>query len=339
MTNRTDQLQSWVSKQLGDQVKLHIVKGDASFRHYYRVVYRDMTYIAVDAPPDKEDNEAFVAISLMLQRQGLNVPEILSYDYENGFLLLSDLGDTLLLEVLDQNNAKDWYLRVYHALRQIQLTPIPTSFEIPPFDEKHIRLELSYFNDWCLDKLLGLSLSKAEAQVLEQLYKKMVEVFSNQPQVLTHRDFHSRNIMILPSGELGIIDYQDAMVAPITYDLVSLLKDCYIKFSPEFVQVLCQDYYAILEREGLIQAKPAEFMAWFDWVGLQRHLKVLGIFSRLKLRDNKQGYLEDTPRIIQYIKELTPHYEQMAAFESLLFEKILPAFKEVWQKEGISQVA
>jgi N-acetylmuramate 1-kinase len=339
MKTRVNQLESWISKQFGGEITLHPIQGDASFRHYYRLVHHDIPYIAVDAPPETENNEAFVAVSLILQGQGIRVPEVISYDYRNGFMLLSDLGDTLLSDVINQDNAAQWYQQTFSVLRQIGLSPIPTGFKIPAFDEQHIRKELGYFDEWCLGKLLQLKLTKTERKVLEQLYEALVSCFNQQAQVVAHRDFHSRNIMVLPSGELGLIDYQDAMVAPITYDLVSLLKDCYLKYSDSFIEQMCHDYYTLLHQDKIFEAPFASFKQDFDWVGLQRHLKVLGIFSRLKLRDNKQGYLNDTPRIIEYIKDVTPQYDQMAAFESLLYEKIIPAFKQVWQKEGIEQVA
>lgn len=339
MTARMTELTGWISNQLGSQSDLTAIQGDASFRRYFRVTHQGVSYIAVDAPPDKEDNEAFVALTLMLARQGIMVPEVLSYQKESGFMLLTDLGKTLFRDVLNDENRIDWYHKAFTVLRQIQLCPISTGYPLPQFDDQFIAKECHYFSEWCVEHLLGLSLSKAETKVLLSLYGQFQRIFAQQPCVLTHRDFHSRNLMVLPDGSLGLIDYQDAIIAPITYDLASLLKDCYIKLPVSMREQLCKDYYQILTDEKLMTDDYDTFTQWFDWVGLQRHIKVLGVFSRLKIRDGKATYLADTPRIISYLKELLPAYEALAPFESLLYEKILPKFEMVWQNLGIEKEA
>lgn len=338
MTDRQVLLEKWVSNQLGEQLNLEPIKGDASFRQYYRVLHKGATYIVVDAPPQTEDNEAFVALTLMLKRQNIMVPEVLSYQKDHGFMLLTDLGHTLMLELLNEETMAHWYQKAFHVLQQIQLCPLGTGYSLPYYDEGFIAQECQYFSEWCIDKLLGLKLTPVENRVLMHLYAQCQKIFKVQPQVLTHRDFHARNFMVLPSGELGLIDYQDAIIGPITYDLVSLLKDCYIKWPLDMRIDLTKQYYQIIKDEKVIDVSWETFLSWFDWVGLQRHIKVLGIFSRLKIRDNKKGYLADTPRILEYIKEVLPLYDGLGAFESLLYEKIIPQFNLVWQQEGITDI-
>lgn len=337
MTARTTQLSQWVTNQLGCKLNLDPIQGDASFRHYYRVIHQDVSYIAVDSPPDTEDNDAFVALTIMLQRQGILVPEVLSFQKEKGFMLLTDLGQTLLLDVIDDSNMVDWYQKAFLILRQIQLCPVPTGYPLPNFDDAFVAKECHYFSEWCVEKLLGITLTKTENKVLLDLYAQCQTMFKQQPHVLTHRDFHSRNLMVLPTTDMGLIDYQDAIMAPITYDLASLLKDCYVMWPKSKRIECCKLYYQMLIDEKMCDASWDTFYQWFDWVGLQRHIKVLGIFSRLKIRDNKQSYLADTPRIMEYIKDLLPEYDSLGAFESLLFEKIMPEFKRVWQQSNIEQ--
>ncbi len=339
MKDREEQLRSWVSKQLGSDVTFSPVKGDASFRRYYRVKYKNLPYIAVDTPPDTENNDAFVAISTIFERQGLIVPEILSFQQQDGFMLLSDLGETLLIDMLHDDDAQEWYRRSFLTLRLIQACPVQVYDSFPPFNQAFITKECQIFDEWCLEKLLALKLSPKEKAMMGNLYKQFFNIFSQQPQVVTHRDFHARNLMISRTGDIGVIDFQDAMLAPITYDIVSMLKDCYIAWPVDKRLSWLKMYFDMLQEEQAIECSFEDFIVWFDWVGLQRHLKVLGVFSRLKIRDHKESYLADTPRIMNYIKEILPHNPALAEFECFFDEKMAPAFEAVWEKEGIEQVA
>lgn len=319
------ELKHWVDETLGtQQYQISALQGDASFRCYYRAHLADKTYIVMLAPPDKEKTDAFVAIAKSWQTHGLSVPTVLAWQQQAGFALLSDFGDTLLLDVLNEQTADSYYAMAMQSLLPLQ---VANSLEYPlqPFDAAYMRQELSLFNEWFLKKLLKISLSEQEETLLQEVCNHLIVVGQSQPQTVIHRDYHSRNLMVLPDSRLGIIDFQDAMIGPITYDLVSLLKDCYIAWPLEKVQDWARRFYQALQEQGRLKNSSfAEFIEWFDYVGLQRHLKVLGIFSRLKLRDNKAQYLNDIPRIIDYVLAVTQRYPFLAEFDVWFRQCVLP---------------
>lgn len=335
-SSRMTQLEHWLDMQFLDaSIQIHPMKNDASFRHYYRCTINTSSYVVMDAPPDKENSEAFFKITQILSQFNILVPKIMAYDKQNGFMVLSDFGDTWLLEVLTASTPSEalaWYQKAITDLvqfQQIDTQPLKIGIEytLPLFDAAHIMLELSEFNEWFIDSLLMISLNTNEKEVIENMKAVLVQSALQEPQVVIHLDYHSRNLMVLPEGRLGIIDYQDAKVGPLSYDLASLLKDCYITWSPDLIQACILHFYQQSEAAQYIPLPTlSEFITSFEFMALQRHLKVLGRFSRLKIRDNKPYYLKDIPRIIHYVNEVLPKHPQLSAFATLWHTIILPAF-------------
>ncbi len=281
------------------------VAGDASNRRYFRLHWSERTAIAVDAPPATEKNREFLALRQLLQRAGVRVPALLGADLEQGFMLLEDLGDQLLLAQLEQSTADDCYGRALAVVRQLAAIEPGALANLPVYDRALLAEEFSRFPAWFLQQLLGLELADAERHLLAELDGLLIGSALAQPQVLVHRDFHSRNLMCLADGELAVIDFQDAVVGPVTYDPVSLLKDCYIRWPRQRVEAWALGHRDALVAQGLLPAvDDATFLRWLDWMGLQRHLKVLGTFARLYLRDGKSAYLRDLPLVISYIREV-----------------------------------
>ncbi|MCS5710115.1 phosphotransferase [Candidatus Berkiella aquae] len=327
----------WIGESLGTtHFQITALKGDASFRTYYRIQAADKTYIAMLAPPEKEKTDEFVAIARYWESQGLCVPQILAWQQQAGFVLLSDFGDVLLLDTLNEQTVDMSYSLAMQSLLPLQMAR-PTDYRLPSFGATHVRQELSLFDEWFLGTLLNVVPTENEQQLLENTYHQLIQVVTEQPQVVIHRDYHSRNIMVLPNHHLGIIDFQDAMIGPITYDLVSLLKDCYIAWPLTRVHHWAHDFYNMLHKQKRIKDVSAEqFIEWFDCVGLQRHLKVLGIFSRLKFRDNKASYLHDIPRIMDYVLAITEQYSFLTEFDSWLKQSVLPILMPTLTKYTLS---
>ncbi len=336
MQNSELELKQWLKEHFGShEYQFTPLPGDASFRTYYRVRWGMNAYIAMLAPPHKECTHEFVSIAKAWHNDGLCVPEIFAWEKEKGFVLLSDFGDTLLLDKLTKENVDAFYIRAMSAIILMQSTN-PLSCHLPPYNKEYAYTELSHFQEWFVSRLLGAPFSEEESTVWQQVCKQLLAVFCQQPQVTVHRDFHSRNLMVLPDDALGIIDFQDAMVGPITYDMVSLLKDCYITWPQADVERWISIFYERLKaHQTLVGVSLTEFIQWFDWVGLQRHLKVLGIFSRLKLRDNKSHYLQHMPRIMQYLLEVTHKYENFSAFHDYLQHKIHPLMTTVLKEQNV----
>lgn len=327
MQEKKAAIQHWVESQLNNTpVSLFPLKSDASFRSYYRVKKikqglageQEASYVLMYAPPERERTDAFVNIARAWHAKGFCVPVIYAHSEPEGYVLLSDFGDTLLSEVLNAQNVDVFYRQGMDILLALQRTvsPIP----LPLYDTAFIKMELALFREWYVVNFLKCPLTKAMSAVLADLETQLIDNFLVQKQVIVHRDFHSRNLMLLHSGSLGIIDFQDAMYGPITYDLVSLLKDCYIAWPREKVMLWVRYFF----EQGYYQEAALdyqEFVKYFDWTGLQRHLKVLGIFARLKLRDNKPDYIKAMPRILAYITEVCALYPALHPFHGLLEEK------------------
>ena len=308
--------------------------GDAGFRRYFRLAGQP-SLIAVDSPPDRENNPAYIAVAMEFQRQAVNTPKILAVDFANGFFLLEDFGHQLLHPELlagtlaEENSparlsAANYYQQAESVLLDIQaVEPNPRVFAA--YDGPRLQVEMDLFADWFLAKLLGVELDEQEHGMLNQLFTRLIGSAVEQPQVVVHRDYHSRNLMLLEDGALGVIDFQDAVVGPLTYDLVSLLKDCYLRLPREQVVNRALAYKKRLETElpiGPISGD--QFMRWFDLIGLQRHIKVLGIFARLALRDGKQAYLNDLPLVIRYVLEATSGFDEGQIFHSWFIQRIEP---------------
>ncbi|WP_133136262.1 aminoglycoside phosphotransferase family protein [Legionella rowbothamii] len=312
MHERENALKEWLTQVLEQQDFVLIpLAGDASFRRYFRVLHNGLTQVVMDAPPGKEDLHPFMHVAQTLEQAGVCTPKIIASDTRQGFLLLSDLGDQLLLNVLNPETVQHYYHQAIQALFKIQTCTINDPM-LAPFDYHFMVREMSLCPEWFLNAYLSLELNDAETALLQGSIDWIASEVAKQPLTFIHRDYHSRNLMLVTdSGEtqLGVIDFQDAMRGPFTYDLVSLLKDCYISWPRE--QVL--EWVELFYKQNVLasQYSLAEFIRAFDLCGLQRHLKVLGVFSRLHLRDNKPGYLKNLPLTLNYVLECTEIYPEL----------------------------
>lgn len=297
---------------------LSIALDDASFRSYYRVLVGADSYILMDAPTDMESCHRFVCVANKLRKAGLSVPEIMAQDEAQGLLLLTDLGNTTYLSVLDANSEGPLYADALATLLKMQ-TDIDSN-GLPDYDEPFLLREMDLFRDWFLKELLGIELDEAQQLQWSAIKQALVQNALEQPQVFVHRDYHSRNLMKIENHNPGILDFQDAVKGPVTYDLVSLLRDCYIDWPPGRVDQLALDYYEFAKVNDLLDVKPAQFLRWFNLMGVQRHLKAIGIFSRLKIRDGKDGYLKDIPRTLDYIEQVSAEEMSMTGLYSLITE-------------------
>ena len=326
MNLRENLLIDWVRNACDNpNATLQAMQNDASFRHYFRVFSLDnTTFIAMDAPPDKENSKPFVNVAQRLFKAGLNVPEIKAIDWEKGFLLLTDLGNDLYLPMLkekEKQNDRAEINRLYGdalaALATMQAC-VETD-QLPLYDEKLLRFEMSLLPDWFIAKHLETTLENAEKNQLDSCFDLLVQNALEQPQVFVHRDYHSRNLLFHPRQNPAILDFQDAVKGAVTYDLVSLLKDAYISFPREWIEEKVFGYHQLSTQMGIISnVSEKEFLKWFDWMGLQRHIKVAGIFARLNYRDGKAGYLKDIPLVLKYIIETADLYPEMHGLKELM---------------------
>lgn len=318
--DRAEQLRRWLNATLGEEPRIAPASDDASFRRYFRVRLGSLrtSLIAMDAPPEKESCERFVRVARLFSAAGVHVPAIHAQDIAQGFLLLSDLGDTTYLSVLDARSASVLYGHALDALVRIQLATRPG--ELPDYDRGLLEREMRLFPDWYVARQLGRTLSAAQAESLERAFAAILANNLAQPRVFVHRDYHSRNLMVSEPCP-GILDFQDAVCGPITYDLVSLLRDAYIAWEEERVIDWAVRYWERARAANLpVPPDFADFYRDFEWMGAQRQLKVLGIFARLSLRDGKDGYLKDQPRIMGYLKRTCERYRELAPLALLLDE-------------------
>ena len=326
---RLDLLHHWLGHELGlAGYGFAPASADASFRRYFRVTLADgTTRIVMDAPPDKENVEPYVLVAGMLGDIGVNAPRVLERDARHGFLLLTDLGTRMYLPDLARDGQADaLYGDAFDALVRIQARGEAHSHRLPPYDEKLLRLEMSLFPDWLLARHLGVAMTGAETQDLAAAMDALTALCLAAPQVFVHRDYHSRNLMVCPGSNPGILDFQDAVRGPITYDLVSLLRDAYIAWPQERVAAWVLEYRRRAAAAGLDTGRDdAQFLRWFDLVGLQRQLKVAGIFARLWHRDGKAGYLADIPRTLQYAVGACRRHADFAALGEFIERRVLPA--------------
>lgn len=348
MDCRLDMLTEWVAQQEeaearvggAGSIELEVVSGDASFRRYFRLKTKADTgdLIAVDAPPPQEDCKPFVSIAKTLLAAGVAVPEVFAVDYDQGFMLLSDFGDELLLDTLSLSNVEMLYGQALGCLPaimscmgesasnessdQLKLRDQPKHY-----DRTKLLDEMQLFPDWFLTEYLEVNV---DPKIMEPVFNLLVESALEQPQVFVHRDFHSRNLMITASGTLGVIDFQDAVVGPITYDIVSLLKDCYVAWPLSRVEACLVQSRKMLQQKGLLDSSigQAQFRIWFDLMGAQRHLKAIGIFARLNCRDAKPGYLPDIPRTLRYLLDVCDEHIALNALAESIREVVLPALFE-----------
>jgi len=315
--DRTQQLHLWLQQVLGQPFTLTTASADASFRRYFRVHLPTQTLIAMDAPPPQEDCRPFVRVAEQLLAAGLNVPKIVAQDVEQGFLLLSDLGNETYLSQLNRDNAKTLYGDACQALINMQLATQPDA--LPPYDAALLMRELQLFPEWYVGKHLGKTLSADQQAVVDKTFALLINNILQQPQVTVHRDYHSRNLMVTPDNNPGVLDFQDAVIGAITYDLVSLFKDAYIRWDEEDLMDWVVRYWQAAKKAGLpVTADFGEFYKDFEWMGVQRHIKVLGIFARLYHRDGKDGYLKDMPLVMQYLQAACERYVELRPFLKLL---------------------
>ena len=322
-------LEEWLRQQLGcAPLELAPASVDASFRRYFRARDRTRSYIVMDAPPDRENVGPYMAVAAALAAIGLSVPEVLAADRAQGLLLLTDLGSTSYLAALTAGADAD---RLYHdataALLTLQLYGGPAAAALPPYDAAALAREVQLFPEWFLGRHLGLLPGAAEQALIGVLCARLSAAALEQPQVFVHRDYHSRNLMLLPERNPGILDFQDALRGALSYDLVSLFKDCYIIWPRERVLGWLGAYRERARAAGLgIPGDAADFVRWFDLVGVQRHLKVLGIFARLWYRDGKRGYLGDLPAVLDYLRAICADYDELAELGRYLREAVAPRF-------------
>ena len=319
---RQEQLLRWLYDRYSTQdITLTPVSGDASFRRYFRFVVNNESHVAVDSPPDRENNQPFVDITQMLASNGVCVPQIEHQSLANGFFVISDFGDRLLLNELNDDNADELYQSAFKALLQIQTT---NADSVPPYDNTLLQREMNLFTEWYLQKHKQITISKKIEELLATTYLMLEQSALEQPKVFVHRDYHSRNLMLLPDNTLGIIDYQDAVKGPITYDLVSLLRDCYISWPQEKIDRWLKEFYIRMYEDR--DSQPAQdftfslqqFRRWFDLMGVQRHLKAIGIFCRLKYRDDKHSYVDDIPRTLNYVMQVSAGYDELKPLHAFL---------------------
>lgn len=327
--DRFGQMQRWLEITLGGRdFGIAPVSDDASFRRYFRVRRGDSQppLIAMDAPPDKEDCRPYVHVAKLFAKAGVHVPTVHAQDVDQGFLLLSDLGDTTYLSALDANNAGQLYGDALDSLLRIQIASRPGC--LPTYDRVLLERELRLFPEWYLARQLKYVLDESQNSVLEKTFSQLLDCNLAQPRVFVHRDYHSRNLMVCRPCP-GILDFQDAVYGPITYDLVSLLRDAYISWDEEQVIDWAIRYWEMARKARLpVSGDFAAFYRDFEWMGAQRHIKVLGIFARLSHRDGKDAYLKDQPLVMRYLRRTCERYGELAPLARLL-DVLQPPAKRV----------
>ncbi|MEN4046693.1 phosphotransferase [Sulfurimonas sp. NWX367] len=306
------QIKAWLQTTPYKEYAIAVASADASFRKYYRLSHKNHSVILMDASLEKHSLSPFVNITSRLLHVKVKAPKILSQNLSLGYLILEDFGSTNLLDVLKRENFKNLYEKAIDAIIQMQKADTKN---LPLYDKKFLHTEMDFMQEWYLEKKLALHVNKEQKRLISSTLEAISGVVLSQPQnIFVHRDFHSRNIMLTSKNELGIIDYQDAMSGALTYDLVSLLKDCYISFERKEIEALA----LLFARKKGLHVSNEEFLKWFDFMGLQRHIKVLGIFSRLHLRDGKEGYVKNIPLTLRYVIETALRYEETKEFGKLL---------------------
>lgn len=351
MPQRLDALTNWLRNVLNAETsdtqqtvdfQLTPASTDASFRRYFRLQFPlsqtavsqipfvknlveahtgDLieSLIVMDAPPDKEETGPFIRVANLLVDINLNAPRVLAQNTEQGFLLLSDLGVAPYLDALNERTVDPLYADALDALFIMQRDASRDTNILPAYDETLLLREMGLFRDWYCEKYCGAALSAMQLSDLETCFRQLSDAALQQPQVFVHRDYHSRNLMRTEKNNPGIIDFQDAVIGPVTYDLVSLLRDCYIAWPRERVETWALDYLHRVADAGIIpHESDATYLRWFDWMGVQRHLKAVGIFARLCLRDGKSGYLNDIPRTLDYVRDVAGRYPELQSLHALL---------------------
>jgi aminoglycoside/choline kinase family phosphotransferase len=310
-------IEAWVSNDLGhEEYKFEVVSDDASYRKYYRLILPEgKTFIIMDSSMQVDSIYPFIDVSVRLLKAKVHIPRVYSQNLEHGYLLIEDLGDTHLADILQEKSYRLLYMKCINEILKMQDADI-TGLE--EYDEEFLMFEMRLMQEWYLDQHLWVRLDEEEQKSLDSVLELIKDEVLSQPQgYFVHRDFHSRNIMFAGRGKVSVIDYQDARVGAITYDLVSLLKDVYIKCDRAKMIELVLEFKEL--KGGLLKdVSDEQFIRWFDFMGIQRHIKILGIFARLKIRDNKPLYIEDIPLTLEYIKEVISIYDELKPLEAIL---------------------
>ena len=324
MPERLEALKRWLDSELEFRdYTINPASSDASFRRYFRVVHNGENFIVMDAPPEQENSQPFITVSRLLFDAGLNVPEVIDADLAQGFLLLSDLGSTLYLDTLNEETVERLYSDALGALVTIQSC---ITADLPAYDRPLLMSEMELFREWLVGKHLGIELTATQNSMLDDAFALLADNALAQPRVCVHRDYHSRNLMVTPRNNPGILDFQDAVLGPVTYDLVSLLRDCYITWPRTQVERWALGYQQLALQSGILRPEhedPELFLRWFDLMGAQRHLKAAGIFARLNHRDGKPGYLGDIPRTLAYISDMADRHADLAPLCAFIDEEVL----------------
>jgi N-acetylmuramate 1-kinase len=324
-------IHEWLSRDLGLRPeRVEPASADASFRRYFRAFDNGATFVVMDAPPGKEDVRPYLKVTRLLETLGAHVPHVHEADITRGLLLLEDLGGTHYLSRLEAGDDPErLYRDALSVLADIQVRGGEAAAELAPYDREPLAREVALMPEWFLGRHLALELAPSERQMIAAAFEFLITEALAQPAVFVHRDYHSRNLMVVPDRNPGILDFQDALRGPVGYDLVSVLKDCYISWPRERVVRWVRDYRSLLRSRGeagirLNGADDTEFLRWFDLIGAQRHIKVLGIFSRLWYRDGKSGYLGDLPRTLEYVRDTCTRYSELAELAAFLEERVVP---------------
>jgi len=314
---RLNEIHNWLKKVFNStEYQLESASSDASFRRYFRVTRQDETWILMDAPPSQEDTRPFINIASFLYSHDVNVPDIKAQDSKSGFLLLSDFGNRAYLDELKADSTGSLYQAAIDSLLTIQKCPLKD--DLPVYNRDLLLKEMNLFPEWFLNKHLDIP----APSFLQNTFDLLIENALEQPQVFVHRDYHSRNLMHTVQNSPGIIDFQDAVIGPITYDLVSLLRDCYISWPDDILVKWIEYYFTQAQQQGLLRNVTLEqFTRWFDLMGLQRHIKVLGIFCRLKYRDDKDNYLDDLPLTLHYVQKISRKYPEFTDLSNFLSQQ------------------
>ena len=311
-SDRQQKLRTWLGENGYEKASITDLSGDASFRRYYRVKKKNLSYVVMDCPPDKEDLNSFILVTEKLNKAKVNVPNLYEVDQENGFLILSDLGDDLYSKKLDSETVYCLYTDALEAIVKIQ-TKTDLS-ELESFDGLY-QEENNLFIDWFLGNHLEINLDDKCLNSINTEFNKLNTTLKEIPKTFVHRDFHSRNLIVTDTNNPGVIDYQDAVIGPVTYDIVSLLKDCYVTWDDGLIDDMLESFFNRIKSSKVNNI--SDFRYWFDMTGLQRHIKAIGIFSRLNYRDRKDNYLKDIPRTYSYIKKVLKKYKDLSIMDEI----------------------
>lgn len=333
-TQREQTIQTWITSVLNsDQFQINFLAGDASFRRYARISLNNKTFMLMDAPPEKEDCRPFVSIDEFFDKNRVRVPHIVAKDLEQGFLLIEDFGDVLLSTLLNDQTVDAHYEQSFKQLIQLQSIDGIDHFPVYAYDK--LISEMTLLTDWLLPSL-QIQPTEAEQALIKRTFAILANAALSQPQVIVHRDFHSRNLMIIKDEtEQGVIDFQDAVIGADTYDLISITRDAYVQWNPERVYTWFKVFYDLLPNSAKEGRDFEQFKQDADLMAIQRHIKILGIFVRLFERDGKSGYLKDLPRVMWYLLEESKPYAELQPFMNFIYAKVLPKFEDKFGKYGV----